>query len=150
MHFSFIPKTKDLDRKMEFVYDYKNHLEDVQRDRSLEQMLQAENCFSGNTPVLFVQTDGMDQAKWSVPRLCDRPSKEMSSVVRTDPKLLCLCWYASHSRMMLIQHQRQPLRPRMKVQGVWVQSVCLLLFVGDVHLAHDSSMTVEVVSVLIV
>ena len=33
----------------------------------------------------------------------------------------------------------------MKVQGLWLQSVCLLMFVGDVHLAHDSSMTVEAV-----
>ena len=71
---------------MGFVYDYKKHLEDVQRDRSLEQMLQSEDCFlTNNTPVLLVQTDGMDQAKWSVPRLWDRPSKEMGSVVRTGP-----------------------------------------------------------------
>ena len=32
----------------------------------------------------------------------------------------------------------------MKVLGVWIQSVCLLLYVADVHVAHDSSMTVEV------
>lgn len=31
----------------------------------------------------------------------------------------------------------------MKLQGLWMQSVGLMLFVGDVHLAHDSSMTVE-------
>ncbi|CAE7897802.1 NHX3 [Symbiodinium microadriaticum] len=112
-----IRQARDLDTKMGFVYDYKKHLEDVQRDRSLEQMLQSEDCFlTNNTPVLLVQTDGMDQAKWSVPRLWDRPSKEMGSVVR----------------------------PRMKVQGVWIQSVCLQLYVADVHLAHDSSMTVEV------
>ena len=74
---------------MGFVYQYKRHLEDVQRDRSLEQMLQAEDCFTSSTPVLLVQTDGMDQAKWSVPRLWDRPSKEMSSVVRMDPELVC-------------------------------------------------------------
>ena len=73
---------------MSFVHEYKNHLQDVQRDRSLEQMLQSEDCFlTNNTPVLLVQTDGMDQAKWSVPRLWDRPSKEMGSVVRTEPEL---------------------------------------------------------------
>ena len=31
----------------------------------------------------------------------------------------------------------------MKIQGLWLQSVGLMLFVGDVHLAHDSSLTVE-------
>ena len=35
------------------------------------------------------------------------------------------------------------LRPRMKVQGVWLQSVGLILFVADVHVAHDSSLTCE-------
>ena len=36
-----------------------------------------------------------------------------------------------------------PLRPKMKVQGLWMQSVGLMLFVADVDLARDSSMTVE-------
>ncbi|CAE7762068.1 hypothetical protein AK812_SmicGene34281 [Symbiodinium microadriaticum] len=49
---------------------------------------QAENCFSGNTPVLFVQTDGMDQAKWSVPSLVEAVSEyllsERISVTRAD------------------------------------------------------------------
>ena len=34
-------------------------------------------------------------------------------------------------------------RPKMKVQGLWMQSVGLLLFVADVDVAHDSSLTVE-------
>ena len=127
---------------MGFVYDYKKHLEDVQRDRSLEQMLQSEDCFlTNNTPVLLVQTDGMDQAKWSVPRLWDRPSKEMGSVVRTGPEL----FYFQCVLVQLVSNSiHQIVRPRMKVQGVWIQSVCLQLYVADVHLAHDSSMTVEV------
>ena len=31
----------------------------------------------------------------------------------------------------------------MKVQGLWMQSIGLILFVADVYIAHDSSMTVE-------
>ena len=31
----------------------------------------------------------------------------------------------------------------MKIQGLWMQSVGLMLFVADVDLAHDSSLTVE-------
>ena len=36
-------------------------------------------------------------------------------------------------------------RPKMKVQGLWMQSIGLILYVADVYLAHDSSMTVEAV-----
>ena len=38
-------------------------------------------------------------------------------------------------------------RPRMKVQGVWIQSIGLILFCAGPHVAHDSSMTVEAASV---
>ena len=31
----------------------------------------------------------------------------------------------------------------MKVQGIWLQSIGLILYVADVTTAHDSSMTVE-------
>ena len=31
----------------------------------------------------------------------------------------------------------------MKIQGLWMQSIGLMLFVADVDLAHDGSMTVE-------
>ena len=31
----------------------------------------------------------------------------------------------------------------MKVQGVWLQSVGLILYVCDIHISHDASLTVE-------
>ena len=34
-------------------------------------------------------------------------------------------------------------RPRMKVQGIWLQSIALVMFVADIHICHDSSMTCE-------
>ena len=83
----YSPSHKDLQTKLQYVHEYKDHLQSIQRDRSLEQMLQSEEVYVNDTPVLFVQTDGMDQAKWGVPRyFADRPSKEMAKVVRCIPK----------------------------------------------------------------
>ncbi|CAE7251611.1 unnamed protein product, partial [Symbiodinium microadriaticum] len=107
--------TKDLNDKMVYVAEYKDHIEAVQRDRNLEQQLQSESLATSPRAVLFVQTDGMDQAKWSLPRLGEKQTKKTSNVVR----------------------------PRMKVQGIWLQSIALVMFVADIHVCHDSSMTCE-------
>ncbi|CAE7479013.1 PIGB [Symbiodinium natans] len=58
----------DANERLLYLRDYKVLVEDVQKDRQLESSLQTENVFLGNKPILFLQTDGMDQAKWSVPR----------------------------------------------------------------------------------
>ena len=73
---------KDLDRRLEFVYAYKQHISDVQKDRALEELLQSEDLRSSCRPILFCQTDGMDQAKWAIPRLGERQGKETASIVR--------------------------------------------------------------------
>ncbi|CAE7757160.1 NHX3, partial [Symbiodinium pilosum] len=89
--FQFREVRQELEKKMEFIHQFKQHMEDIQRERSLQELLESENLETGGRPILFVQTDG----------------------------------------------------PRLKVQGLWLQSVGLMMFIGDVHLAHDSSMTVE-------
>ncbi|CAE7275062.1 unnamed protein product, partial [Symbiodinium sp. KB8] len=73
--------TKDLNDKMVYVAEYKDHIEAVQRDRNLEQQLQSESLATSPRAVLFVQTDGMDQAKWSLPRLGEKQTKKTSNVV---------------------------------------------------------------------
>ena len=68
---------------MEKVHAYKSHIELVQRDRSLEAVLQGENLFTNDQAILFIQTDGVDQAKWALPRTGDlRDPKKTSNIVR--------------------------------------------------------------------
>ncbi|CAE7749170.1 unnamed protein product [Symbiodinium sp. CCMP2456] len=81
-------RLKDLVKKMTYVAEYKRHIESVQQDRNLEQLLQAECLGTSPRAILFVQTDGMDQAKWSIPRLGDKQPKKTSSVVRKLQQIL--------------------------------------------------------------
>ena len=76
---------EDLECKLQHIHQYREHLRDVARDRSVETTLQSENIFTDGVsrPILFLQTDGMDQAKWSVPRYGPpQQSKQASMVVR--------------------------------------------------------------------
>ena len=68
---------------MALLHDYKAHIKGVQRDRMLEATLQGENIFMGSKPILFVQTDGMDQSKWACPRLSLRSSKQQAKYIRS-------------------------------------------------------------------
>ena len=76
---------QDVEERLSLVYSYKEHIQAVQADRGLEELLQTENIFqSGSAPgILFLQTDGMDQAKWAVPRAgSDRSAKQTANIVR--------------------------------------------------------------------
>ncbi|CAE7234462.1 unnamed protein product [Symbiodinium sp. CCMP2592] len=65
----------------------------------------------------MLQFDGMDQAKWSLPRYPEnRGSKTLQQYVR----------------------------PRLKVVGVWASKYLLTLYLVDANIAHDASLTVEV------
>ena len=76
--------TQDLQLKLQHLQDYRDHLAAVAKDRQLECRSQSEDVWGGSQkPVLFLQTDGMDQAKWALPRLSKlTQSKRMSGVVR--------------------------------------------------------------------
>ena len=62
---------------MQLLQSYRQHITDVSQDRHLESMLQLENVFiaADSRPILFCQTDGMDQAKWAIPRYYPRGSQ---------------------------------------------------------------------------
>ena len=65
------------------LQEYSSHIKDVQKDRALEGTLQTENIFQSSKAILFIQTDGMDQAKWSVPRYPEnRPTKATAGLIR--------------------------------------------------------------------
>ena len=70
-------------------------------------------------PVLTLTVDGMDQAKFRIPRA--RKHRE------------------SH------EFQRFK-RPKCIVVGAWVAHVCLCIFVMDALQPHDSNLTLEVVA----
>ena len=70
-------------------------------------------------PVLVVWTDGMDQAKWCIPRFPNlRAAKRLGSFQR----------------------------PRCKVQGVWLFHVGLYFYVADATMPHDAAFTVECIA----
>ena len=85
-------------------------------DRDLEHFFQGLDPISSNHPTLFVQIDGMDQSKWSLPRLvAHRGSKDLQKFIR----------------------------PRLKIVGVWCSHYLLSLYIVDANFAHDSSLTCE-------
>lgn len=67
-------------------------------------------------PTIVIWMDGMDQAKWSIPRFKGlRASKQASAFVR----------------------------PRCKLQGLWVFYMSMSFYVMDSTLPHNSNATVE-------
>ena len=69
------------------------------------------------SPILFIQVDGMDQSKWSLPRLVQhRGSKDVQKYIR----------------------------PRVKIVGAWCSGYLLSLYIIDANFAHDASLTCEV------
>ena len=112
------PQFQDLCKKFGLVREYKDHLRAVGFDRELEQHLEGLDPHSSDAPILLLQFDGMDQAKWALPRFPEnRGSKALQQFVR----------------------------PRLKVVGVWASRYLLTLYLIDANIAHDASLTVEAV-----
>ena len=100
-----------------YIREYKDHLKAVSMDRELEFFMQSQNPFTSDTPTLFIQIDGMDQSKWSIPRVVQhRGSKDLQKYIR----------------------------PRLKIVGCWCSQYLLSLYIVDANYAHDSSLTCEV------
>lgn len=98
---------KDLLQRLHASQRYREHISQVVRDRTLETRLVND----GGKAVLVVHWDGMDQAKWSVPRVSKTTSKTFSGFDR----------------------------PRLKVQGVWLHHYSLQFFVLDPRLHSGGS-----------
>ena len=108
---------QDICKKFGLVREYKEHLRAVSLDRELEQHFQGLNPMNSDRPLMFLQIDGMDQSKWSLPRYPEnRGSKELSKYIR----------------------------PRVKLVGCWISGYLLSLYIVDANYAHDASLTVEV------
>ena len=103
-------------KKFALIKAYKDHLKAVALDRELEQFLEAQDPTSSAKPILFIQLDGMDQSKWSLPRIVQhRGSKDVQKYIR----------------------------PRLKVVGVWCSGFLLTLYLVDANFSHDASLTCE-------
>ncbi|CAE7231020.1 unnamed protein product [Symbiodinium sp. CCMP2592] len=116
-----IKAEKDVSKKFGLIRDYKEHLRAVGFDRELEQHLEGLDPRNSDAPILLLQFDEMDQAKWSLPRYPEnRGSKTLQQYVR----------------------------PRLKVVGVWASKYLLTLYLVDAIIAHDASLTVEAASLV--
>lgn len=92
--------------------------QDVMEDRALEEVLRSVPPWQLSR-TLVIWTDGMDQAKWSIPRYKGlRPSKLMANFRR----------------------------PKCKVQGVWCFHIGLHMYVMDADQQHDANSVVECLS----
>ena len=108
---------EDLVKKFALIKDYKDHLQAVSLDRELEQFLESQDPMSAKEPTLFIQVDGVDQSKWSLPRIVQhRGSKDVQKYIR----------------------------PRLKVVGCWCSGYLLSLYLVDANFSHDASLTCEV------
>eukprot|EP00438_Fugacium_kawagutii_P002097 Skav227031 [mRNA] locus=scaffold6915:16038:17861:- [translate_table: standard] len=93
----------------------KEHYKQVGISREIEESLR-KTPPSAPHPVLVVLTDGMDQAKWAIPRFSGwRAAKRFASLSR----------------------------PKVIVQGVWCCYFGFHVFIGDCIQQHDSSFIFE-------
>ena len=107
---------QDVCAKFGLVREYKAHLQAVGLDRDLEAYFQSLQPTKSNKPTLFIQVDGMDQSKWSLPRFPgNRGSKDLQKFIR----------------------------PRLKLVGCWCSGYLLALYVVDSNYAHDAALTIE-------
>ena len=107
---------QDVCKKFALIREHKDHLRAVGLDRELEQHMEGLDPRTSDTPTLFIQIDGMDQSKWSLPRFPEnRGSKNL----------------------------KQYLRPRLKIVGCWCSRYLLAAYIVDANIAHDASLTVE-------
>lgn len=105
--------------KYEIARQYKAHIQAVSEDRHLETFFEASDPFSSDSACLFIHTDGMDQAKFCIPRC--RAGVTTKSMAKYE-------------------------RPRVKIQGCWLHAVLLTLHVIDVRQSGDAAMVIECLS----
>lgn len=59
---------KDLQARFDVAKAYREHVDQVGDDRALEDWVQAQNPFLNQQDAMTMHVDGMDQAKWAIPR----------------------------------------------------------------------------------
>ena len=80
-------KTYGVEAKLEILKQYRQHLHSQYSDRTCLWMLQSQSC-EPNCEVVYIATDGLDQAKFSLPRHPDlRASAAVYFEVRVTSKM---------------------------------------------------------------
>jgi hypothetical protein len=114
-----IATARDPVAKMTALKEHALHVSTVAKARAIEEAMRTMPPHGVSTPVLVVMTDGMDQAHWSLPRYrALRAPKEWAKYIR----------------------------PKCKVQGIWLFFIGVYFFVADATMPHDSNMTIEVIA----
>ncbi|CAE7274660.1 unnamed protein product [Symbiodinium sp. CCMP2592] len=115
---SLAEKELSLEKKLGCLLAYRNHLKDQYDDRSRLWELEAMSA-DPSSNVLLLSVDGMDQAKFAVPR---------------DPQLRCSSALSS------------AIRPRMMVHACHAHGYTLHIRVADETVKHDSSFVLDLVA----
>ena len=105
--------------KFAAVKDYRKHVRDIMKDRDLKETLWNTPVQNTDRPILYLSVDGMDQAKWRIPR--SRNLRDTHLVGKFQ-------------------------RPRVLVVGVWVAGVCLVVYLADCTQPHDTNLTLELIA----
>ncbi len=107
---------KDPADKLLAIRNLREHRSQIAQDKCL---LNASWGFGPSSGILVLTIDGMDQAKFRIPRA----RKHRSSA-----------------------DFQKYLRPKVIVIGVWIAGLCLALYLCDGTQPHDSNLTVEVLA----
>ncbi|CAK9009821.1 unnamed protein product [Durusdinium trenchii] len=115
-------EARDDATRLDLARGYKAHLDHIREDRALEEYLQKLgplNAPQGQGSCMMIHIDGMDQAKWAIPR---------------------------QKKALVAKSLSGFQKPRFKVEGVWVHNALLALWIVDSRVPSDSSMVIETLS----
>lgn len=152
-------KTQLQDRSLSFeqklgcLQGYRQHLHSQYCDRTVIWTLQSEGS-DPHSDILMICTDGLDQAKFSLPRdpqLRANAGLNLRSIsgypfILYPPKVFfCIFWFHPVQPPwadLRAKHQR----PRLKIHGVWAYGFTVSICVMDEPARHDSSAIIEMVA----
>lgn len=147
-----------VEAKLTALQQYRAHLHSQYADRTSMWQLQSQSS-EPNCEVLFIATDGLDQAKFALPR---HPDLKANAAVcfghgfinfSVDIDHICVVlWGFVFTLVMHLTCHCYPLlrgrheRPRLKVHGAWAFGHYLNIYLMDDVAKHDSSSVIEMIS----
>ena len=96
-------KSHGVEAKLDILKAYRQHLHSQYSDRTCLWMLQSQSC-EPNCEVLYIATDGLDQAKFSLPRHPDlRASASVHFGVKTQ-HVFIISWPLGFIKPVSLSH----------------------------------------------
>ena len=118
LKFELADRSLSLERRLGVLKQYRSHLSSQYADRTAVWALQASSC-DNQSQVLTISIDGMDQAKFSIPR---------------DASLQTVASLASS------------VRPRLALHAAWAMGYCIRIAVAHETVQKDSSFVIELLA----